>query len=104
MPGTSLDKLERKENQLNSAKNTYHIGGTQYLLIGLNVGEKTAASQRGVPGKLRNQYWLRKPDNEYLPKNDTKSDLQTPVVGVINVSDFIQKIWPIYARPKQLPE
>jgi len=32
-----------------------HIGGTQYLLMGLNFGEKTAASQSGEPGILRSQ-------------------------------------------------
>jgi len=31
-----------------------HIGGTKYLLMGLNFGEKTDASQSGEPGNLGN--------------------------------------------------
>jgi len=29
-----------------------HIGGTKYVLMGLNLGEKTDASQIGEPGIL----------------------------------------------------
>ena len=32
---------------------SYHMGGTQYLLIGANAGEKTAASHNGAPGILK---------------------------------------------------
>jgi hypothetical protein len=32
---------------------SYHMGGTQYLLIGANAGENTAASHKGAPGILK---------------------------------------------------
>ncbi len=32
-----------------------HIGGTKYLLMGLNIGEKTDANHNGEPGILGSQ-------------------------------------------------
>jgi len=49
-----LVSIATTENR-NRNGTTYHIGGTQYLLIGLNFGENTAAIHSREPGILSNQ-------------------------------------------------
>lgn len=54
MPGASLAKgfVSMSHRDGIVFRITYHIGGTQNLLTGLNALEKTDANHNGVPGSL----------------------------------------------------
>ena len=113
IPGASLHPVSTLTHPLTHSRwcarldlAAYHMGGTQYLFTPLNRFEYRAASHSGVPGSLFRQPRARDKilKGICLPCYHTESYLSTPIMDVIDVSNFIEDVGAVEPGPHELPD